>query len=166
MTVSGIDDDQVDARFDQRLAARISGIADAGGGGDAQPALLVLACIWVCDRLFDVLYRNEADAAVIAIDHQELLDAMLVQEALGLILTDAVIHRDKRVPGHQLGDFLPLVGGEAHVAIGEDSDKLAGAPVTAALDDRDAGNMVLLHQGKRVGQRRIGMNGDGIHHHA
>jgi len=75
----------------------------------------------------------------------------------GLILTDAVIHRDKRVPGHQLGDFCRLSVAKRTSRFGEDSDKLAGAPVAAALDDRDAGNMVLLHQGERVGQRRIGM---------
>ena len=43
MAVRGIDDDDVDAGVDQRLGALEAVIADAGRGGDAQAALLVLA---------------------------------------------------------------------------------------------------------------------------
>ena len=166
MAVRGIDDDEIDAGVDQRLAARIAGFADAGRGGDAQPALLVLAGIGIRDRFLDVLHGDQADAAVIVIDDQELLDAVLMQEALGFVLADALAHRDELVLGHQLGHLLPPVGGKAHVAIGEDADELAGASVAAALDHRDAGDVILLHQRQRVGERRVGMDGDRIHHHA
>ena len=40
-------------------------------------------------RLLDVLDRDEADAAVLVVDHQQLLDAVLVQQPLGLLLRDA-----------------------------------------------------------------------------
>ena len=40
---------------------------------------------------------------------------------------DALAHGDQLVLGHQLGDRLPRIGGEAHVAVGEDADQLAGA---------------------------------------
>ena len=79
---------------------------------------------------------------------------------------DALAHRDEIVLGHQLGDFLPLVGGKAHVAVGENADELAGAPVAAALDHRNAGDVMLLHQRQRIGERRAGMNGHRIHDHA
>ena len=166
MAVGGIDDDEIDAGVDQRFAARVTGFADAGRGSDAQPALLVLAGVRVGHRLLDVLHGDQADAAIIAVDHQKLLDAMLVQKPLGFVLADAFAHGDQRVLGHQLGDFLPPVGGKAHVAIGEDADQLAGAAVAAALDHRDAGNAILLHQRQRVGERRVGMDGDRIDHHA
>ena len=64
---------------------------------------------------------------------------------------------------------MPLVGGKAHVAVGEDADQLAGAlplAVAAALDHRNAGNAILLHQRQRIGQRRVRVDGDGIDHHA
>ena len=167
MTVGGIDDDEIDARLDQCLAAGITGLADAGGGGDAQPALLVLAGIGIGNRFLDVLHRDQTDATVIAVDHQQLLDAMLVQQPFGLVLTDAALtHRDEVFLGHQFGHFLPPVGGKAYVAIGQDADEFAGASVAAALDHRDAGDAVLLHQGKRIGERGVGMNGDRVHHHA
>ena len=84
---------------------------------------------------------------------------MLVQEPLGLVLVDAFAHGDEPILGHQLGDFLPLVGGKAHVAVGENADELAGcfalAVAAAALDHRNAGNVMLLHQRQRVGERRV-----------
>ena len=102
------------------------GVADRGGRGDAQPPLLVLAGMRVGDRLLDVLDGDQADAAILVVDHQQLLDPVLVQQALGLLLADAFAHRDQAVLGHQLGDLLAGIGGEAHVAIGEDADQLAG----------------------------------------
>ena len=84
MAVGGVDDDQIDAGFDQRFAARIAGLADTGRGGDPQPALLVLAGIGVRHRLLDILHRDQADAAIVAVDHQKLLDAVLVQQAAWL----------------------------------------------------------------------------------
>ena len=83
-----------------------AGVADGGGGGDPQPALLVLAGVGVGDLLLDVLHRDQADAAVVLVDHQQLLDAVLVQQALGLVLADALAHRDQLLLGHQLGDRL------------------------------------------------------------
>ena len=43
MTVRGVDDDDVDARRDQRFDALLGVAADADRGADAQPAELVLA---------------------------------------------------------------------------------------------------------------------------
>ena len=65
MAVRGVDHDEIDAGVDQALAARIAGFADRGGGGDAQPALLVLAGVGIGHRLLDVLHGDEADAAII-----------------------------------------------------------------------------------------------------
>ena len=90
MAVRGIDDDKIDARLDQPPGAVEALVADGRRGGDAQAALLVLAGVRIGDRLLDVLDRDQADAAVLVVDHQQLLDAVLVQEALGLVLPDAL----------------------------------------------------------------------------
>ena len=65
MAVSGVDDDEVDARLDQALGSQEAVIADGGGGGDPQPPLLVLAGKGIGDRLLDVLDGDEADAAIV-----------------------------------------------------------------------------------------------------
>ena len=135
---------------------------DAGGRGDAQAALLVLAGVGEALGLFDVLDGDQADAAIGVVDHQQLLDAVLVQQALGLGALDAVLHRDQPVLGHQLAHRLALIAGEAHVAVGQDADQLAAA----ALDHRKAGDLVLLHQAEGVGQGLVGMDGERVHHHA
>ena len=49
-------------------------------------------------------------------------DAMLMQQALGFVLADALAHGDELVLGHQLGDALLRIGGKANVAVGQDAD--------------------------------------------
>ena len=87
----------------------------------------------VGDGFLDILHGDQADAAEIAVDDQELFDAVLMQKALRLPLLDALAHRDQALLGHQVGHFLLLVGGKANIAVGENADKLAGAPVAPAL---------------------------------
>ena len=106
MAVRGVDHDHVDAGIDQPLGALEAVVADRGRGGDAQAALLVLAGERMRDRLLDVLDGDQADAAILVVDHQQLLDAVLVQQALGLVLADALAHRDEVFVRHQLGDRL------------------------------------------------------------
>ena len=85
MAVRGIDHDHVAFRLDQRHGAGIAVLAHAGRGGDAQAAALVLAGVGIFLRLLDVLDRDQADAAIGVVDHQDLLDAVLVQQPLGLV---------------------------------------------------------------------------------
>ena len=98
MAVRGVDHDEIDAGLDQPLGALEALVADRGGGGDAQPALLVLAGIRIGDRLLDVLDGDQPDAAILLVDHQQLLDAVLMQQALGLVLADALAHGDELAP--------------------------------------------------------------------
>ena len=55
-------------------------------GRDAQAALPVLGGVGIGDLLLHVLHGDQADAAEMVVDHQQLLDAELVQQALGLVL--------------------------------------------------------------------------------
>jgi hypothetical protein len=91
---------------------------------------------------------------------------VLVEQPLGLVLADALTHRDELILGHQLSHPLTRIGGKAHVAVGQDADQLAGMTVAAALHHRNAGDAVLLHQIERVSKRRVGMDGERVHHHA
>ena len=167
MAVRGVDDDEIDAGLDQPFGALEALVADGGRRRHAQPPLLVLAGVGIGDRLLDVLDRDQPDAAILRIDHQELLDAVLVQEALGLLLIDALAHGDELVLGHQLGDGLAQIGRKAHVAVGEDADELAGLcplppPSTTGMPEMPCA----LHQVERVGERGARMDGHRIDHHA
>ncbi len=168
MAVCGIDHQQVDARVDQRHRALVAGIADPGGRSDAEAALRVLDRMGVELGLFDVLDGDQADAAAVIVGHQQLLDPVRVEQALGLVLAHPVAHGDQPLMRHQFGDALVGVGGKAHVAVGEDADETAeiAAALAAVLHHRDAGDAVGLHQGQCIGEGGVGADGDGVHHHA
>ena len=102
----GVDHDQVDAGIDQPLGTLKAALADRGRGGDAQAALRILAGQRMRDRLLHVLDGDQADAAILIVDDQQLFDAVLVQHPLRLVLADALAHRDEVFMRHQLGDFL------------------------------------------------------------
>ena len=63
VAVSGVDDEHVHSRLDQRLRALERIVADADGGADAKPTLLVLRRVRMLDLLLDVLDRDQALAA-------------------------------------------------------------------------------------------------------
>ena len=104
MAMRGVDHDKIDAGFDQPFGTHETGVANRGRGRDPQPALLVLAGKGIGDGLLDVLDRDQSDAAILRVDHQQLLDAVLMQEPLGLLLPDAFADRDELFLGHQFGD--------------------------------------------------------------
>ena len=118
------------------------------------------------DRLFHVLHGDQSDAAILIVDHQQFLDAVLVQHPLRLVLADAFAHRHQIFVRHQFGDFLARIGRKAHVAVGENADQLARHALGGAGDHRNAGKAVILHQRQRVRQHRVGTDGQRIDHHA
>ncbi len=75
---------EVDAGFHQQLGAAKPSSPTVVAAPTRRAALLVLGGVRIGDRLLDVLHGDEADAAVILVHHQQLLDAVLMQQALGL----------------------------------------------------------------------------------
>ena len=82
VAVRRVDDDEVAFGAEQCLGPRQAFRADAGCGPGAEPALRVLAGVGKGLCPFDVLDRDEADAAIGVVDHHELLDPMPVEEPL------------------------------------------------------------------------------------
>ncbi len=168
MAVRGVDHDA--GRRRRRSARSVRSkplVADRGGRGHAQPALLVLAGVRMGDRLFDILDGDQADAAILVVDHQQLFDAVLVQHPLRLVLADALAHRDQVFLRHQLRDLLARIGGEAHIAVGEDADQLAGRARCCRRSTTGMPEMpLILHQRQRVRQHRVRADGQRVDHHA
>ena len=86
MPMRRVHDDEIDAGLEQPFAALETRIADRSRGGDAQSALFILAGVRVGNGLFDILHRDQTDAAVVAVDHKKLFDTVLMQQPLGLFL--------------------------------------------------------------------------------
>ena len=165
MAVRGVDDEAVDAGRHQKLGASETLVADRGRGGDPQAPVGVLGGVRMRGRLLDILDGDEADAAAGLVDDDELLDPVLVQEPARLVAPDPLPDRD-HLAGHELVDRLARIVGETDVAVGEDADELAGLAVRARLDHRNAGDRGALHHRQRVGERRVGEDGDRIDDHA
>ncbi len=165
MSVRRIDDDDVDPRIQQHLRPDQAGLADAGRGTDPQAAVFVLAGVGAALRLFDVLDGDQADAAIVVVDDQQLLDPVLVQQPLGFDAFDAFLHGDqrfvRRIAGHQLAHRLVRIVGEAHVAVGQDAEERPGV----RFDHRNARETVQSHQRQGVGKRRIGADRHRIDDH-
>src|SRR5438270_3761260 len=162
MTVCGIDNQNVETGCEQRFGALDALAAGAGRRSDPETAMLILAGRRISLRFLDVLDGYQADAPIGFVDDKQLLDAMLVQEAFGVLAGNTFAHRDKAVPRHQLGDRLPRVVGESDIAVGQN----AGEPAGTALYDRDAGELVVGREPQRVGEGLLRMDRDRVDDHA
>ena len=160
MPVCGVDHDQVALRVDQRLGAIEPLVAHRRRRRDAQPAGRVLGRIRIGHRLFDVLHRDQADAAVIVVDDDQLLDPALVQRTARFLLAHPDAYRRQIVARHQLGHRLHRIFGKTHVAVGQDADQLA-----VLFHHGNAADPVLRHDRLRLRQCRGRRDGDRIDHH-
>ncbi len=157
----GVDHDHIDFGVDQRFAALEALVPHGGRGSDAQAAGRVLRGVGVIDRLLDVLDRDQADAMLGLVDHDQLLDPALVEQAARLFLSHAFAHCGEVFARHQFVHRLARIVGEAAIAIGQDAVQLA-----ELVDHRDAADLVLCHQRLRIAQRGIGQDRDRVDHHA
>ena len=80
--VRGVDDEHVDASRDQRVRPleRVLGRSDRRAA--AQAAERVLARVRVLDAFLDVLDGDQSLQPEVLVDHQQLLDLVLMQERI------------------------------------------------------------------------------------
>ena len=86
---------------------------------------------------------------------------MLVQQAAGALSIDVLGHGDHPF-GHQLLDRCALVGSETHIPVGQNTGQFSGPPT----HNRNAGDMVTMHQLMRFGQSLVRMDRHRIDDHA
>ena len=159
--MGGVDGEGVDAHVRSSSAARSrkSPVAPMAPATRRRP-LLILAGVGIFQLLLDVLDGDEALELVVVVDDQELFDAVLVEDLLGLLQGGADGDGDEVLLGHHVVDGDVGAGDEAEVAVGEDADQL---PVAG---DGDAGDLEAAHEFERVGDGLLGRDGDGVDDHA
>ena len=156
MPVGGIDDDDIDAGLDQRGNALVGPFANADSGTDAQTFVRILARVGKLIRLLNVLDRDHAAQLEVVVDHENLLDAVLVQQADDLVFLGVLGDGDQApLRRHDLAYRRVEARLEAQVAAGHDADQLA------AIDDRHAGDALRAGQREHVADAcvRRGRNG-------
>jgi hypothetical protein len=119
-------------------------VADGRRRGHPKPPFRVLGRERRSDSLLDVLDRDQPDAAVVLIDHQQLLDTSLVKDPPRFLLAGADRDGGEIVLRHQLGNRLLRILSEADVAVCDDSHQLA-----RLFNYRDSADPVRLHQLER-----------------
>ncbi len=102
--MGGVDGESVDAHLDQGCSALQEVAGGADGSGDAQATLIVLRGVRILQLLLDVLDGDQALELVVVIDDQELFDAVLVQDVLGLFERGADRDGDEVGLGHHRVD--------------------------------------------------------------
>ena len=85
VAVGGVDGDGVDAHRHERLDPLLDVVADADGGRAAQPAGVVAEAFGELLALLDVLDRDQPGEAAVVVDERQLLDAVTLQDRLGLV---------------------------------------------------------------------------------
>ena len=158
--VGGVEHQQVGLGLDEGLGALEVVAAGADRGAHPQAAQLVFAGVRILEHLFDVFVGDQPGEQAV-FDHRQLLDAMLVEQLLGLLEGGAGRHGDQVVAGHQLADRTALPGLETQVAVGQDADQLA-----AFVGDRHAGDLEPRHDPQGFGDLLLGANGHRIDDHA
>ena len=70
---------------DERLDPLLDVVADADGGRAAQPPGVVAGGVGELLALLDVLDRDQPGEAAVVVDERQLLDAVALQDRLGLV---------------------------------------------------------------------------------
>ncbi|BBG30506.1 cation/multidrug efflux pump [Zymobacter palmae] len=156
VTVSGIDDDDVNARFDQRINAirRFSTRTDSGT--DQQATISIFCSVRVVTCFFDIAHGDHADQ-LFTVDNEDLLDAVFLQLLFDLFQRRAFRYGDQFFTrGHNISNASAQVTLEAHVAASHDTGQLA------IVQNGEAGETRLSGQLGQFTQRHRRCHSDGL----
>ena len=111
--------------------------------------------------LENVLVGDQPLEQAVVVHQRQLFDAMAVQDLLRFRQRGADMGRDQLFADHVVADRARVVGGKAHVAVGENADQHA-----VLIGDRHAADLILAHQCLGVAQGGIRRQRDRIDDHA
>ena len=158
MAVRGVDDHEVHARRHELGDAIERVRRGADRGADPQPSVLVLAGAREVARLLDVLDRDHAAQAAVAVHDQDLLDAVPVQQQQDLLARRVLAHGHELLARrHDLRHRQVELLLEADVAVRDDADHLV-----AVRRHRQAGDALGAGQRDDLADGRVRTHGDRV----
>ena len=134
-----INDDHVNPSFSQQCDALFGTGTRTNGSTGTQMAGTILVGQRMFSGLENILDGNQATQVILTVDDQNALKTVLMNQGLGIFDAGIFIHRHQTLArGHDQLDRLVEIGFKAQVAVGNDTDDLAGL-----VDYRQAGNTML-----------------------
>ena len=155
MPVRGVDDNRVGARLDQQPRTFEARVAHGRGPRDSQAAERIFAREGIEHRLLDVLDGQKPGQLAARVDHQQLLDAPRLHQALGFGEVRRLAQHREVVRRHHRAHRRGVVARKAHIAVGDDTEH-----DTVGVDDRKAGDAETLLEPLGVGERLSGIERD------
>ncbi len=101
MTMGRIEHDDIHPGLDQVLNVSQTGV-DADGGPDPQPSHRIFRRLRVFANFLDILDGDQSLEIAFVVNHQELLDPVLVQQLFRVLQGDADRRGDQALAGHDL----------------------------------------------------------------
>ena len=148
VAVRRVDDEDVHLGGDECGGSLQRVGADADRCAHTEPTAPVLRRERILRLLLDVLDRDQPLQVTVVVDNRELLDLVPAEDRRGLLERGAERRGDEVTTRHVRRHRLAGIGAEAEVAIRQDADEHAGL-----VHDRDAGDVVALHDRERVARR-------------
>ena len=161
MAVRGVDHEDVHPGRDQRVDPLVGVRAGPYRRTHPQARQVVLAGVRVVLGALDVLHRDEAAELAVAVDDEQLLDAMLVEEPDDLVAARGLPDGDELVfRGHGEAHGLAPPGLEPEVAGGHDADQ------PLAVHHRHPGDPAPARELGDLADCGVGTDRDRVAHHA
>ena len=125
VAVRGVDDHHIDAGFAQRRDSLHGVLRRTHGCADAQATRRILAGARELGGLLEILHGDHAAQFLVAVHHQHLLDAVLVQQQQHFVLRRVFAHGDEPLFWrHDRRHGRVELHLEAQVAMRDDADDL------------------------------------------
>ena len=160
--MGGVNQQHVHTGFHQGGDALFVAGTGTDGGTDPQTATLVFTGVGLALGFLEVLHGDHALELEVAVDHQHLLDAVLLHQGHHLFARGPFTHGHQTILlGHDLFDGLGEIDDEAHVTAGDDTHQLV-----AVSHHGVTGETVLVAQLLDLGDGHVGAYGDGVSDHA
>ena len=159
VAVRRVDGEHVDIALGELLGALEEIAGGPDGRAHTEPSMGILGGARIFQLLLNVLDGDESLEHVLVVDHQQLFDAMAVQDLLRLLERGADRDGDQVLLGHHFGDWDVGAGLKSQIAIGEDADQLA------VLGHRHARDPVAPHDFERIGYFLVGRDGHRVDDH-
>ena len=141
MAVRRVDDQHVDTGLHERAGAIEVIAAGPESGCHPQATVNVLVGVGILATLVDVLHGDEPLEHAVLIDHRQLLDAMLPENALRFVERGADGGDHQILGRHHVTQRAVEIALELQVAVGEDTHQESGG-----IDDRHTRDLEAHHE--------------------